>query len=60
MLIKQLEAGGAAAELPEDASDRLEAYHDALEALAASSAAGQTLNQNIHMSCLHVKDSNEA
>ena len=43
VLIKQLEAGGAAAELPEDASDRLEAYHDALEALAASSAVGTDL-----------------
>ena len=42
-LAKQQAAGGAAAALPEDASDRLEAYHDALEALAASSAAGEVL-----------------
>lgn len=36
-------ASSAAADLPEDAADKLEAYHDALEALAASSAAGKIL-----------------
>lgn len=36
-------ASSAAADLPEDAADKLEAYHDALEALAASSAAGEIL-----------------
>ena len=36
----QPEAGLPATDHPEDAPDRLEAYHDALEALAASSAAG--------------------
>ena len=51
VLIKQLQAGGAGAELPEDASNRLEAYHDALEALAASSTAGNTLARSF--TCSH-------
>ena len=36
----QPEAGLPATDLPENALDRLEAYHDTLEALVASSTAG--------------------
>lgn len=47
----QPEAGLPATGLPEDAHDRLEANHDALEALAASSTAGTKPNIGVDTTC---------